>query len=116
VTREFWQELGGTVPGWLPLPAGGRGTERRVVALPGGGRGLLVRRWCDRPLSWLWCAVRRRPLLSAELRQAGALFRRRKHGLTAPRVLAFGQRRPRPWRTESFLLTELPAPGEGERT
>jgi tRNA A-37 threonylcarbamoyl transferase component Bud32 len=112
VTRDFWHELGGAVPDWLPLPADGRGTSRSVVALPGGRRGLLVRRWCDRPLSWLWCAVRRRPLLSAELRRAGALFRLRKHGQAAPRVLAFGQRRPRPWRTESFLLTELTAPEE----
>ena len=73
---------------------------------------LLVRRWCDRPLAWLWCVLRRRPLLSPELREAGTLFRRQKHGQVAPRVLAFGQRRPRPWRTESFLLTESEAPHE----
>jgi heptose I phosphotransferase len=107
VTQEFWQELGGEVPAWLPLPGVGRGTSRRAVALPGGRRGLLVRRCCDRPLAWLWCALRRRPLLSPELRDAGTFFRRQKHGRAAPRVLAFGQRRPRPWRTESFLLTEV---------
>jgi hypothetical protein len=42
------------------------------------------------------------------MRQAGVFFRRQKHGLPAPRVLAFGQRRPLPWRVDSFLLTELP--------
>ncbi len=106
VTQEFWDELGGTIPAWLRLPPEGRGTTRRAVSLPGGRRGLLVRRWCDRPLAWLWSVLRRRPLLSPELRDAGRLFRMRKHGQAAPRVLAFGQRRPRPWRTESFLLTE----------
>jgi tRNA A-37 threonylcarbamoyl transferase component Bud32 len=106
VTQDFWHELDGQVPPWLPLSGAGRGTSRSAVPLPGGGRGLLVRRRCDRPLAWLWCLLRRRPLLSPELRDAGAFFRRQKHGLAAPRVLAFGQRRPRPWRTESFLLTE----------
>ena len=83
-----------------------------MVDLPGGRRGVLVRRCCDRPLAWLWCVCRRRPLLSPELRDAGTFFRRQKHGLAAPRVLAFGQRRPRPWRTESFLLTEIDGPEE----
>jgi len=110
VTQAFWRDLGGQVPGWLPLPTQGRGASRSRVALPDGRSGLLVRRWCARPLAWLWCALRRRPLLSPELRDAGLLFRRQKHGLAAPRVLAFGQRRPRPWRTESFLLTEIENP------
>ena len=104
--------MGGEVPDWLPLPKAGRGTSRRAVPLAGGRRGLLVRRWCDRPLAWLWCALRRRPLLSPELRDAGRFFRLQKHGQAAPRVLAFGQRRPRPWRTESFLLTEVEGPHE----
>jgi tRNA A-37 threonylcarbamoyl transferase component Bud32 len=116
VTQAFWRDLGGEVPCWLPLPVAARGSSRGEVVLPGGRRGLLVRRWCDRPLAWLWCAFRRRPLLSPELRAAGDLFRRQKHGLAAPRVLAFGQRRPRPWRTESFLLTEIEAPDEERPT
>jgi tRNA A-37 threonylcarbamoyl transferase component Bud32 len=116
VTQEFWADLAGTVPSWLPLPsaaAPGDQVVRAVVHLPGGRRGLLVRRWCDRPLAWLWSLLRQRPLLSPELREAGALFRRRKHGLGGARVLAFGQRRPRPWRTESFLLTEVARPDGG---
>ena len=107
VTSDFWQELGGEVPAWLPLPRAGRGTTQSAVALPGGRHGLLVRRSCARPLAWLWCVLRRRPLLSPELRDAGTFFRRQKHGQLAPRVLAFGQRCPRPWRTDSFLLTEV---------
>ena len=110
VTQAFWKDLGGRVPGWLSLPRDGRGLSRSQVVLPGGRDGLLVRRWCDRPLGWLWCALRRRPLLSPELRTAGLLFSRQIHGLASPRVLAFGQRRPRPWRTESFLLTEIDPP------
>ncbi len=114
VTQAFWHDLGEQMPDWLPLPARGHGSSRTQVALPGGRGGLLMRRWCDRPLAWLWCLLRRRPLLSPELREAGLLFRRQKHGLPAPRVLAFGQRRPRPWRTESFLLTEVdPEAAEG---
>jgi tRNA A-37 threonylcarbamoyl transferase component Bud32 len=112
VTQEFWEELGGEVPAWLPLPDVGRGTSRGTVSLPGGRRGLLVRRWSDRPLAWLWSALRRRPLLSPELRDAGCFFRLQKHGQAAPRVLAFGQSRPRPWRTASFLLTEDEGPHE----
>jgi tRNA A-37 threonylcarbamoyl transferase component Bud32 len=107
VTSDFWQELGGEVPTWLPLPGAGRGTARSAVTLPGGRSGLLVRRSCARPLAWLWCVLRRRPLLSPELRDAGTFFRRQQHGQAGPRVLAFGQRRPRPWRTDSFLLTEV---------
>jgi tRNA A-37 threonylcarbamoyl transferase component Bud32 len=112
VTQKFWEEMGGEVPGWLPLPKTGGGTSCRAVPLAGGRRGLLVRRWCDQPLAWLWCALRRRPLLSPELRDAGRFFRLQKHGQAAPRVLAFGQRRPRPWRTESFILTEVEGPHE----
>ncbi len=113
VTQEFWEELGGAVPAWLPLPAASpEGSSRSEVALAGGRRGLLVRRRCSRPLAWLWSALRGRSLVTEEVRQAGVLFARLKHGQDGPRVLAFGQRRPRPWRTESFLLTEAAAGGE----
>jgi heptose I phosphotransferase len=36
------------------------------------------------------------------------LFRLQRHAVSAPRVLAMGQRRPSLWRQESFLLTEPP--------
>jgi hypothetical protein len=56
---------------------------------------------------------RQRPLRTAEVRQAGVLFQRQREGEPVPRLLAFGQRRTLPWRTESFLLTE--AAGAEER-
>jgi tRNA A-37 threonylcarbamoyl transferase component Bud32 len=109
VTPEFWRELGGRLPDWLRL----RSDEavpplvRTVVPLGGGRRGLLVRRRETGLLRWLWLGLRRRPLLSPELREAGALFRRQRQGAGGPRLLAFGQKRTLPWRTESFLLTEI---------
>jgi tRNA A-37 threonylcarbamoyl transferase component Bud32 len=116
LTRDYWDELQGEVPSWLPLSEVAHGSSQSAVTLSGGRRGWLVRSCRDRPLLWLWCLFRRRPLLSSELRQAGALFRLQKHGQAAPRVLAFGQCRPRPWRTQSFLLTEIEADQEGRRS
>jgi hypothetical protein len=116
VTPAFWAELQGRVPTWLPLAPkpGLRGrTERGEVELPGGRRGLLVRRWRLQPLGWLWAALRGKRLESPELRQATTIFRRQRQGLDAPRLLAYGQRRCFPWRTESFLLTEVAAPDTG---
>lgn len=117
VTPDFWAEVQGEVPDWLRLDreaSSGGGLIRRLVPLPDGRRGLLVRRSEVRPLRWLWQKLRRRPTVSPELREAGLLFRKQRHGLDAPRLLAFGQRQPRPWRTESFLLTEM-AMGDGGR-
>jgi tRNA A-37 threonylcarbamoyl transferase component Bud32 len=112
ITQDFWADLGGAVPEWLrQAPAVGARLTRAEVVLPGGRRGLLVCRRSDRPLAWLWSLLRRRPLRSPELRQAGDLFRRRKHGLGAAQILAFGQRHTWPWRTESFLLTAAPEEG-----
>ncbi len=110
VTQEFWEEIGGIVPDWLPMPSGGTNGSQ-TIALPDGRRALLVRRRRESPLSWLWSLLRGRPVLSPELRQAGLLFRRVKHGQDGPRVLAFGQRRPKPWRVESFLLLQMTEEG-----
>jgi tRNA A-37 threonylcarbamoyl transferase component Bud32 len=106
VTQEFWEEIGGIVPDWLPMPSEGTNVSQRVD-LPDGRQALLLRRRRENPLSWLWSLLRGRPLLSPELRQAGLLFRRVKHGQDGPRVLAFGQRRPKPWRVESFVLLQM---------
>ncbi len=114
VTQEFWEEIGGIVPDWLPMPSGGANVSQ-TVDLPDGRRALLVRRRMESPLSWLWSLLRGRPLLSPELRQAGLLFRRVKHGQDGPRVLAFGQRRPKPWRVESFLVLQMTGPDEEGR-
>jgi hypothetical protein len=106
VTQSFLRELKGTMPEWL-RPSSGRGTTRTIVPLPNDRRGLLIRRTLDQPLAWLVRALRRRAVRSPELKQAGRLFRCLRQGLPAPRLLAFGQRQTWPWRTESFLLTEL---------
>jgi tRNA A-37 threonylcarbamoyl transferase component Bud32 len=105
VLRDFWDELDGQVPAWL----GAGDDAETVVPLPGGRQGLLVRRRRDLPLAWLWAKFCQRPLVSPELRRAGMLFRQDKQD-GRPRLLAFGQRRPLPWRTESFLLTEMEGP------
>ncbi|HZY89912.1 MAG TPA: lipopolysaccharide kinase InaA family protein [Gemmataceae bacterium] len=100
----------GAAADWLALdrqPAPpGRAPTRRWLLLPGGRRTLLVRRRDGRPLAALWSWLRGRPLPSPEQRQAGLLFRLQRHEVPAPRVLAMGQRRRRPWQVESFLLTE----------
>jgi tRNA A-37 threonylcarbamoyl transferase component Bud32 len=111
ITPQFLRDLNGAVPEWLRLERnswGDHDSALALVALPGGRHGLLVRRRRDQPLRWLWSEFRRKPLTTPEVRQAGMLFRRQGQGQPAPRLLAFGQRRLLPWRTESFLLTEVP--------
>jgi tRNA A-37 threonylcarbamoyl transferase component Bud32 len=108
-TPDFADSLEGVIPGWLRLECSSTSnqaiTQVRIV-LPDGRRGLLVRRREDRPLRWLWMQFRRKAHTSPEVRQAGVIFRRQRVGLPAPRLLAFGELHPLPWRTESFLLTE----------
>jgi hypothetical protein len=69
----------------------------------------LVRRRQSRLWSWLWHWLRGRSWVSPELEQAATLFRLERYGIPLPRLLAVGQRREKPWQTESFILTE-PAP------
>jgi tRNA A-37 threonylcarbamoyl transferase component Bud32 len=113
VTGEFQKEMQGQAAEWLrevlPAPRAGGGVTRSVVPLPGLRQARLVCRRTTHPLRWLWASLRRHRLKSPETEQAGAFFRLRDLGLGTPRLLAVGQRHPRPWRTESFLLTEEPA-------
>lgn len=112
VTEEFWELLGGEVPAWLPqMVSSGAKRSRRVVLLPGGKIGLLEQRRVSRPLAWLGQWLRGRRLTSPEVRRAGRLFGQASDGGPGPRLLAFGERRLRPWRIESFLLTEVPPGG-----
>lgn len=118
VTESFWADCGSASPDWLtrlardatPTPTGGM-----LVSLPGRRHALLQRSAVRRPLAWLWSLLRGRPLQGLELRRAGRLFRDQKHGLPGPRLLAFGQRRPRPWLVVSFVLTAIAEPLEGRR-
>jgi heptose I phosphotransferase len=79
---------------------------RRWLALPGGLRGLLVRRRGRQLLAALWSRLSGRPLSSPEQRQAALLLRLERYAVPAPRVLALGQRRGPGGQMESFLLTE----------
>jgi heptose I phosphotransferase len=87
----------------LPM---GTGQTYRWLILPGGPRVLLVRRrqwisWWQRCLSRL----ARRPILASQQRQATLLWRLERHGVTAPRVLAVGERK-QGRAYDSFLLSQ----------
>jgi tRNA A-37 threonylcarbamoyl transferase component Bud32 len=113
VTRAFHEEVQDRQLDWLQTAEPAAGPANRVrqslVGLPRTPRAHLVRRWSSQPFRWLWACLRRKPLTSPELEQAGTLFRLQRFGIGTPRLLAVGQRHPRPWRTESFLLTAAPA-------
>jgi tRNA A-37 threonylcarbamoyl transferase component Bud32 len=111
LTREFRAALQGRAPGYLlPINDGGPGWVRHSrVPVPGPAWAVLVRRSASRPWRWLWSWLRGRTLASPELNQAATLFRLQRYGLTTPTLLAVGQHHWRPWRTESFLLTQ-PSP------
>jgi tRNA A-37 threonylcarbamoyl transferase component Bud32 len=110
LTREFREEIRDRLPAWLDLlrkPTGaGNDVHRRLVPLPGERAGRLIRRRQSRPWHWLWCWLRGHSWVSPELAQAATVFRLERYGISPPRLLAVGQRCEKPWRTESFILTE----------
>jgi tRNA A-37 threonylcarbamoyl transferase component Bud32 len=113
LTREFREEIQQRIPAWLELfrqPARpGYKVQRRLVPLPGQRAGKLIRRHQSRPWTWFWRWLRGRSWISPEMEQAATIFRLERYGISPPRLLAVGQRRPKPWQTESFIFTE-PAP------
>jgi tRNA A-37 threonylcarbamoyl transferase component Bud32 len=116
ITPEFLEALRGTIPDWLRLERTSWGDSenlRCIIRLDDGRQGILIRSRRNQLVRWLWNAFRKQPLQTPEARQAGMLFRQQRQGLAVPRLLAFGQRRSRPWRTESFLLTEAPVAADG---
>lgn len=112
-TEQFWGELGENRAAWLECFRSGVMIGRNRIALPDGRPAVLIAARRRAPLRWLWSLVRGKPFMADEVRQAGVLFRLRLQGVAAPRLLAFGQRRPRPWLTESFILTEPAATADG---
>ncbi len=112
VTRQFYEENQGRLPDYLQTIYNGISPKpaRETVALPTDGRpGHLSRRRQRSLARWLWSKLRRRALVSPELRQAGILFRLERYQVRAPRLLAVGQRHAAVGQLESFLLVEPPA-------
>jgi hypothetical protein len=111
VTRQFDEELKGQLPEWLTLSArfGRHGDQVRqtLVPLSAARQAALVHRRVIRPLGWLWSWLRGKGLMSAEVEQAGTLFRLERYGIQTPRLLAFGQRSTKPWQVDSLLATEM---------
>jgi tRNA A-37 threonylcarbamoyl transferase component Bud32 len=111
LTPELEAVLKGQLPDWLRLsnlPLAPRLLRLTTkVSLSPAQTALLIRHregcWLTGLWQWLW----RRPLSTNLVRQAGQLFRLQRQGLPGPRVLAFGQRRARFGKVESFLLTTV---------
>jgi len=108
VTREFRDELGGQIPGWLTAKKVSGPLSVKTVPLPGSRFAHLVTRSASRPWRWLWARLWRRPLVAPELESMNVLFRLQRYGVVLPRLLAAGQENLRPWQMQSFLLTEPP--------
>jgi tRNA A-37 threonylcarbamoyl transferase component Bud32 len=117
VTREFQEEIKQYVRGdirtcldWMRSAdmTARSAVEKLVIDIAGPRCRTLIRRRTNRPIRWLAHALRGHALSSPELEQMAILFRLQRFGVGTPRLLAVGQRHVRPWRTESFLLTEIP--------
>jgi hypothetical protein len=92
--------------------------DGRVLRLS-NGRTVLLRacryRW---PFARWWAAARGRSWRSPELKAARLLFHLERHGIPAPRLLAYGQIVPHMRPARSFLLSEPLAavrPSSGDR-
>ncbi|HEV3238135.1 MAG TPA: lipopolysaccharide kinase InaA family protein [Gemmataceae bacterium] len=109
LTRQCHEALQGELPDWLLLDnlpdQPGKLADSILVNAPGMPEAVLNRRRENRPLYQLWNWLRRRSVISPELRQARILFRLQRYGIPTPRLLGFGQRQFFPGRIESFLLS-----------
>jgi tRNA A-37 threonylcarbamoyl transferase component Bud32 len=108
VARDFYEELGGRLPSWLPrrpqpCSDGGR-LEHRLILLGAGRTARLVQRWRRDPAGW-W---RRGKFPAPEFAQASTIFQLQRFGVCGPRLLAMGFRRLGFSQRFSFLLTEPP--------
>lgn len=90
-----------------PTPTPPHGHRERVT-LPGGQSGVLVRFHTVDPLGRLFAVVRERPWRSPGAVAARVLFHLQRHGIPAPRLLAFGQRTTSRVAAESFVCAEMP--------
>ena len=93
VTPAFWNACGGHPPAWLTAAAARPASERRTESVFWRERQLTLQRWPAESSARRWFArILGRRIESAETDQAGLLFRLRRYGVPAPRVLAFGRR------------------------
>jgi len=115
VTPQFHEQLP-RLPAiqsdWLKMPQtphAGSHVECSSGPTTNHARWRLTRRWSSRPWRWLlpWW---RKPLFPApEFEHAATIIRLERYGVEAPRLLALGHRRLKPWQRYSFLLTQLPS-------
>lgn len=82
--------------------------KREHVTMPGGRSAVLVRFHTADPVGRMVAAVRERPWRSPAATAARILFHLQRHGLPAPRLLAFGQRYTSAVAAESFLCADMP--------
>ena len=114
VTQECDKILGEHIPDWLKykrMPAGRRNLEVGMpVSFPGFPHATLICRRESFLLSWLKAWFQGKKLVSSSVRQAGLILRQERGGDCRTRLLAFGQRQPKPWRVESFILIQSGQP------
>jgi hypothetical protein len=113
VTLDYYRQWSGRLPSTDQPPLRSNQVRRDGVSLSQGGHGFFARRCSDRFFAWLLTWFGAKPLVAPEVREAGLLFRLQRYGVRTARLLAFGQRPTRPWRMESFLLTEIPRGARG---
>lgn len=96
-------------PFYPPIPAATppHGKRERVT-LPGGQSAVLVRFHTVDPVGRMMATVRERPWRSPSATAARVLFHLDRHGIPAPRLLAFGQRFVSTVAAESFLCADMP--------
>lgn len=82
--------------------------KRDRVTLPGGLSAVLVRFHTVDPVGRMVAVVRERPWRSPAATAARVLFHLQRHGLPAPRLLAFGQRYTSAVAAESFVCADMP--------
>jgi len=88
-----------------------RSADGSTILLPGGRRGLLRVGRYVLPFGRWWQNLRGRAWRSPELRAARLLFHLERHGITAPKLLAYGHTTPFAAPASSFLLSEPPTAG-----
>ena len=80
--------------------------DGRPISVPGGRSGALRLRRYVLPFGRWWAAIRGRSWRSPELRAARLLFHLERHGIPAPKLLAYGQMVPAFAPARSFVVSD----------